>query len=88
MEINHLEREWKSIRWAQPVQHESEVEEGKVTLNQSMHKPKGKGVEPKIGLNKDEQVRVTKIWKGRQTEIKGSCFTTGTGVARDESRVQ
>lgn len=61
MEINHLEREWKSIRWAQPVQHESEVEEGKVTLNQSMHKPKGKGVEPKIGLNKDEQVRVTKI---------------------------
>lgn len=83
-----MEREWKSIRWAQPVQHESEVEEGKVTLNQSMHKPKGKGVEPKIQHNKDEQVRVTKIRKGQKTEIKGSRFMTGTGVAKDESRVQ
>ena len=88
MKINHLEREWKSIRWVQPVQHESEGEEGKVTLNQSMHKPKGTGVEPKTWLNKDEQVRVTKIWKGKKTEIKGSCSMTGTGVAKDESRVQ
>lgn len=47
-----------------------------MTLNQSMHKPKGKGVEPKTWPNKDEQVRVTKYGKGKRLKSKVQCSMT------------